>query len=96
MAIDRCTNQNSGRLWLAMSVATLWMVALALILNAAIDDPDIRLITDIKPKRHIRLLRLVVCLVGHRLRFSLPQHCFRTLAFATFHSQAAEPSELST
>ncbi|MEZ4634282.1 MAG: hypothetical protein R2856_04765 [Caldilineaceae bacterium] len=100
--------ERAARLWLAMSVATLWMVSVGsdLECGANLDDPDIpdlHNLLDIKPKRHIRLLRLgrlwllvkaIACQAFHFPQQLLPEPWPSPLS----HSQAAfaNLSELST
>jgi hypothetical protein len=55
--------ERAARLWMAMAVATLWMVSVGTDLEcgANLDDPDLpdlHDLLDLKPKRRIRLLRL--------------------------------------
>jgi hypothetical protein len=74
--------ERAARLWMALALATLWMVSVGTDLEcgANLDDPDLpdlHDLLDLKPKRRIRLLRLgrlwlLVKAVAHQA-FHFPQ-----------------------
>lgn len=75
--------ERAARLWLALALATLWMVSVGADLECGTnlhdpDLPDLHLLLDHKPARPIRLFRLgrlwlLVKAIAH-LPLALPQH----------------------
>jgi hypothetical protein len=100
--------ERAARLWLAMAVATLWMMSVGTDLECGtqLDDPelpDLQNLLDLKPKRRIRLLRLgrlwlLVCALAHQALHFPKQLCPEpwpepcSPAQATFVDLAAVPT----